>query len=88
MTTTTTYGVDGMTCGHCVSAVIEEVTKLPGVREVAVELAASATSRVRVVCDAELDKSRVRDAVEEAGYELADGKASDASRPGRSVQHL
>jgi copper chaperone CopZ len=88
MTTTTTYGVDGMTCGHCTSAVIEELTKLPGVREVAVELAAGATSWVRVVSDAELDKSQVRDAVEEAGYELADGKAWDASRPGRFVQPL
>jgi copper chaperone len=75
MNTTTTYGVDGMTCGHCMSAVIEELTKLPGVREVAVDLAAGATSPVRVVSDAELDESQVRDAVEEAGYALADGRA-------------
>jgi copper chaperone len=75
MSTTTTYGVDGMTCGHCMSAVIEELTKLPGVREVAVDLAAGATSPVRVVSDVELDDSEVRDAVEEAGYELAARKA-------------
>jgi copper chaperone CopZ len=75
MTTTTTYGVDGMTCGHCISAVIEELTRLPGVREVTVELAADATSPVRVVSDAALDESQVRDAVEEAGYELADRTA-------------
>jgi copper chaperone len=72
---TATYGVDGMTCGHCISAVIEELTKLPGVREVAVDLSAGATSAVRVVSDVELDESHVRDAVEEAGYELADSKA-------------
>jgi copper chaperone len=75
MSTTTTYGVDGMTCGHCISAVIEELTKLPGVREVAVDLAAGATSPVRIVSDVELDESEVRDAVEEAGYELAASKA-------------
>ena len=75
MSTTTTYGVDGMTCGHCISAVVEELTKLPGVREVAVDLAPGATSPVRVVSNVELDDSEVRDAVEEAGYELAASKA-------------
>jgi copper chaperone len=75
MSTTTTYGVDGMTCGHCISAVIEELAKLPSVREVAVDLIAGATSAVRVVSDDKLNESHVRDAVEEAGYQLADSKA-------------
>ena len=34
MTTTTTFGVDGMTCGHCVSAVTSELSALPGVADV------------------------------------------------------
>ena len=34
MAATTTYGVTGMTCGHCVSAVQTEVGRLAGVREV------------------------------------------------------
>ena len=75
MSTAAIYGVDGMTCGHCISAVIEELTKLPGVREVTVDLIAGATSAVRVVSDDKLNESHVRDAVEEAGYELADSKA-------------
>jgi copper chaperone len=75
MRTTATYGVDGMTCGHCVSAVTEELSKLPSVREVTVDLAPGATSSVRVVSEAELDESDVREAVEEAGYELADTTA-------------
>jgi copper chaperone len=75
MSTAATYGVDGMTCGHCISAVIEELTKLPGVHEVAVDLIAGATSAVRVVSDDKLNESQVRDAVEEAGYELAGSKA-------------
>ena len=75
MSAVATYGVDGMTCGHCISAVIEELAKLPGVREVAVELTAGATSAVRVVSDDKLNESHVRDAVEEAGYQLADSKA-------------
>ena len=38
--TTSTYTVVGMTCGHCVSSVTEEVSQVPGVTDVAVDLAA------------------------------------------------
>ena len=71
MSTETTYGVTGMTCGHCVSAVTEEVAGLPGVTNVSVELRPGATSRVAVVSDAPLAIDDVRAAVDEAGYELA-----------------
>ncbi len=62
----------GMTCGHCVSAVTAEVSKLPGVRDVAVDLP---TGAVTVVSDAPLAEPAIRDAIEEAGYELAEGAA-------------
>jgi copper chaperone len=71
MSTSTTYAVAGMTCGHCVAAVTEELTRLPGVREVDVDLVAGGTSVVRVSSDTELDEDQVRVAVDEAGYELA-----------------
>jgi copper chaperone len=70
MTTTTTYSVAGMTCGHCTSAVTEELTKLPGVRQVSIDLVAGGTSAVHVTSEAALDESQVREAVDEAGYEL------------------
>lgn len=73
MTINTTYAVSGMTCGHCVNAVTEELGALPGVRTVAVDLVPGAPSAVRVVSDSELDLTQVRDAVEEAGYVLAEG---------------
>jgi len=69
-TSTTTYGVTGMTCGHCISAVQQEVGALPGVQDVAVELVVDGTSTVRVTSDADLDEAEVRAAVQEAGYEL------------------
>ncbi|MGH8940267.1 MAG: heavy-metal-associated domain-containing protein [Actinomycetes bacterium] len=75
MTTTSTYAVAGMTCGHCVSAVTEELSRLPGVREVTVELVAGGTSAVHVVSDSVLDETGVRAAVGEAGYELAGSPA-------------
>jgi copper chaperone len=70
MSTTTTYGVAGMTCGHCVSAVTEELSKLPGVREVAVDLVTGGMSAVHVTSEPEIDDAQVRDAVDEAGYQL------------------
>jgi len=73
MTTTKTYAVAGMTCGHCVSAVTEELTQLPGVQDVSVDLVADGTSRVHVVSASALDDGQVRAAVDEAGYELVEG---------------
>jgi copper chaperone len=63
-----TYTVTGMTCGHCVQAVSEELTKLPGVRGVRVDLN---TGAVTVESDGQLPLDEVRAAVNEAGYALA-----------------
>lgn len=38
MTTTTTYTVTGMSCGHCVTAVTDELSKLDDVTRVDVDL--------------------------------------------------
>lgn len=67
MTTTSTYDVKGMTCGHCVSSVSSELNKLPGVNDVAVDLD---TGKVTVTSDQPLDTDAVRGAVDEAGFEL------------------
>ncbi|SEG76363.1 copper ion binding protein [Thermomonospora echinospora] len=64
---TSTYTVVGMTCGHCVMSVKEEVGEVPGVTGVEVDLD---SGRMTVTSDGPLDGSRVRDAVEEAGYQL------------------
>ncbi len=63
----TTYLVKGMTCGHCAGAVTQEVSALPGVENVEV---AVDTGRVTVVSTGELSADAVREAVDEAGYEL------------------
>ena len=70
MSTTTTYGVTGMTCGHCVQAVSSEVREIPGVRDVEVALVEGGTSTVRVVSDGPLPAVAVREAIDEAGYQL------------------
>ena len=66
--TTTTFSVDGMTCGNCVKHVTEELTTLPGVTDVQVELVTGGSSPVTVISEAPLDAAAIAAAVDEAGY--------------------
>jgi copper chaperone CopZ len=68
MSQTTQYTVTGMTCGHCVASVAEEVQEIPGVEHVDVVLE---TGALTVTSAEPLDDATVRAAVEEAGYQLA-----------------
>lgn len=61
----TIYDVEGMSCQHCVNAVTEEVSKVPGVERVAVDLEAG---KVTVTTAGAVDDAAVRAAVDEAGY--------------------
>ena len=72
--TVETFAVVGMTCGHCVQAVTQEVTELPGVTEVTIDLVAGGTSHVTVSSDTPLDRDDVAAAVDEAGYALASSR--------------
>jgi len=65
---TQSYTVTGMTCGHCVASVTEEVQEISGVTDVAVDLASGSLT---VTSDQPLDDATVKAAVEEAGYALA-----------------
>ena len=68
--TTTTITVTGMTCGHCVAAVKEEVGALPGVSAVEVDLVAGGASPVTSTTEQPLDDAALATAVDEAGYEV------------------
>lgn len=61
---TANYTVSGMTCGHCVKAVTEEVSAIPGVWGVDVDLE---SGRLTITSDAPVDFDRVVEAVGEAG---------------------
>ena len=65
---TATYTVSGMTCGHCIASVTEEIGEIDGVQEVAADLA---SGQVVVTSDGPVDPADIRAAVEEAGYKLA-----------------
>ena len=68
MSITQNYTVTGMTCGHCVTSVTEEVQEIPGVETVDVVLQ---TGSLTVTSTQPVDDAAVNVAVEEAGYQLA-----------------
>lgn len=68
MSETTNWTVTGMTCGHCVASVKEEVAEIPGVQAVEVDLASGALD---ITSETALDRTVVEAAVREAGYALS-----------------
>lgn len=95
MTTVTKLAVTGMTCGHCVAAVTDELQGVQDVQDVSIELHAGGTSLVRVLSELPLAEALLRKAVDEAGYEVADvdvlenavAAESAAQAPGRQAAH-
>ncbi|MFE6053149.1 heavy-metal-associated domain-containing protein [Kitasatospora sp. NPDC056446] len=67
MSSTVTYTVSGMSCGHCEKAISEELSALTGVTGVAADAKAGT---VTVSSADPLEDEQVRTAVDEAGYEL------------------
>lgn len=65
MSETVTYRVPGMTCGHCRTAVTEELTGVAGVQSVSVDL----DTKLVEVTGHDLDDATLRAAIDEAGYE-------------------
>ena len=67
MSDTVTYTVPGMSCDHCKAAVEDAVGAVPGVEAVAVDL----DTKVVEIRGAGLDDAALRDAIEDAGYDVA-----------------
>ncbi|MEU4586531.1 cation transporter [Kitasatospora aureofaciens] len=67
MSSTITYTVSGMSCGHCEKAISEELSTLAGVTDVAADAQAGT---VTVSSAAPLEEEQVRAAIDEAGYGL------------------
>lgn len=67
---TTALTMTGLTCDHCVASVTEEISELPAVTAVDVDLVPGGVSTATVTSDQPLDPADLRAAVEEAGYEV------------------
>ena len=64
---TTTLKVSGLTCGHCVTHVTEELEAVAGVKNVSVLLNKGGQSTVTVVSDTVLSDAALAEAIDEAG---------------------
>jgi len=64
---TATYSVPGVSCAHCRQAITDEVSRVPGVAAVEVDLDAKTVT----VTGEPLDEPAVLAAIDEAGYEVA-----------------
>lgn len=63
----TNYKVDGMTCGHCVNSVTQEVSSIAGVLSVNVDLG---SGTVTIESREPLSRDDIAAAIDEAGYTL------------------
>ena len=71
--TQSTYRVAGMTCGHCVTAVSNELKAIDGVSDVTIDLDAAGASTVTVTSSGPLQHDQVTAALDEAGdYRLVE----------------
>jgi copper chaperone CopZ len=65
MNQTITYSVPGMSCGHCRAAITTEVSAVPGVETVEVDL----DTKLVAISGENLDDAALVAAIDEAGYE-------------------
>jgi copper chaperone CopZ len=61
------YSVPGISCGHCRTAITGEVTQVAGVSAVDVDL----EDKLVTVTGDGVDDAAVREAIDEAGYDIA-----------------
>ncbi|WP_026819957.1 heavy-metal-associated domain-containing protein [Arthrobacter castelli] len=71
----TVVNISGMTCGHCVASVTEELQELDGVENVAVELNKAGLSPTTITSKQPLSETEISEAVAEAGYVVVSNEA-------------
>ena len=64
----TTFRLPDVSCDHFVRAITQELTTLPGVARVEVDLA---TKQVRVQQDSSVSNAQLREGINVAGYDIA-----------------
>lgn len=66
------YRVTGMSCEHCAASITEEVSQVPGVSHVDIDVKTGSVS----VGGTGLNDALLRAAIAEAGYEVAEAVAA------------
>ena len=63
------YNVPDVSCEHCVNAITKELTQIDGIQNVQVDLE---TKKVTVVSDESVAEQRIREGIDEAGFDIAE----------------
>ncbi len=63
--TSTEFGIEGMSCGHCVRAVTNAIKAVPGVQDVKVEI-----GKAVVTSEGPISRDAIANAVAEEGYRV------------------
>ncbi|MBW4094233.1 MAG: heavy-metal-associated domain-containing protein [Acidobacteria bacterium] len=71
----TNVSISGMTCGHCVNAVTEELTSLKGVDDVSIDLNAGGISTATIKSHMHISDAEIGEAIAEAGYVVVANEA-------------
>ena len=67
-----TFAVDGLTCSHCVHAITEEISAIPGVEHIHIRLVPGGASQLTVTSSTPITSTELTAALDEAGdYRLA-----------------
>ena len=72
-TTEMSFALPEMSCGHCAQSVTEELSQLPGVQDVIVDVVAG---KLRLTGSQDLSPEQVGEAVRRAGYDLVGASAA------------
>ena len=83
---TAIYAVAGLTCGDCMTAVLENVRTLPGVTDAVMDLVTGGQSPLIVISGTKLGSDALRAAVENAGLDLANAERRDGRRRGDGLR--
>ena len=73
------YAVSGLSCSSCVDAITKKLTALQGVEGVRIELVSGGLSTVAVSSFGPIDDEQIREAIDDAGFDVVDVQTSVSS---------
>lgn len=73
------YAVSGLSCSSCVDAITKKLAALQGVEGVRIELVSGGLSTVAVSSVRPIDDEQIREAIDDAGFDVVDVQTSVSS---------
>ena len=73
------YAVSGLSCSSCVDAITKKLAALQGVEGVRIELVSGGLSTVAVSSVRPIDDEQIREAIDDAGFDVVDVQTAVSS---------